>query len=81
MLYPAKPDKTRLVFECAAKYANTSLNDHLLQGPDFNNSLVSILLRFRQVRIHVALMLDIESMFIHPSHFSQKNVGKIGGQE
>lgn len=40
VLHPEKPDKTRVVFDCAAKYANTSLNDLLLQGPDFNNSLV-----------------------------------------
>ena len=61
VLHPAKPDKTRVVFDCAAKYANASLNDLLLQGPDFNNSLVGVLLRFRQERI--ALMSDVESMF------------------
>ena len=70
VLHPAKPDKTRVVFDCAAKYANTSLNDLLLQGPDFNNSLVGVLLRFRQERI--ALMSDVESMFhqvqVTPAH-------------
>lgn len=70
VLHPAKPEKTRVVFDCAAKYANTSLNDLLLQGPDFNNSLVGVLLRFRQERI--ALMSDVESMFhqvqVTPDH-------------
>ena len=61
VLHPDKPGKTRVVFDCAAKYANTSLNDLLLQEPDFNNSLVGVLLRFRQERI--ALMSDVESMF------------------
>ena len=61
VLHPEKPDKTRIVLDCAAKYANTSLNDLLLQGPDLNNSLVGVLLRFRQECI--ALMSDVESMF------------------
>ena len=38
-----------------------SLNDKLLQGPDFTNSLVGVLTRFREER--VALMSDVESMF------------------
>ena len=59
--HPQKPEKVRIVFDCAAKYHNTSLNDHLLQGPDFTNSLVGVLLRFRQER--VAVMADIEKMF------------------
>ena len=58
-----------IIFELL-KYANTSLNDLLLQGPDFNNSLVGVLLRFRQERI--ALMSDVESMFhqvqVAPEH-------------
>lgn len=37
------------------------LNDYLLQGPDMLNSLIGILLRFREKP--VALMADIECMF------------------
>ncbi|XP_068728733.1 uncharacterized protein [Montipora capricornis] len=44
-----------------ARFHNTSLNEQLLQGPDFTNSLIGILLRFRQERI--GLMADIEKMF------------------
>ena len=58
---PSKPDKTRIVFDCAAVYHGTSLNDQLLQGPDLTNNLVGVLIRFRQEP--VALMADIESMF------------------
>jgi len=38
-----------------------SLNSKLLQGPDLTNSLVGVLLRFRQE--NVAIMADIEAMF------------------
>ena len=61
MFNPQKPGKTRVVFDCAAKFHNTSLNDQLLKGPDLTNNLVGVLLRFRKESI--ALMADIERMF------------------
>ena len=61
VVHPQKPDKVRVVFDCAAKFRNTSLNDQLLQGPDLTNSLVGVLLRFRQERIGISA--DIEKMF------------------
>ena len=54
-------NKLRIVFDCSLKFKNVSLNDQLLQGPDLTNSLVGVLLRFRQERI--AVSGDIESMF------------------
>lgn len=59
--HPKKPEKTRSVFDCAAKHNGSSLNDKLLQGPDLTNSLIGVLSRFREENI--ALMADIESMF------------------
>ena len=59
--HPKKPEKIRVVFDCSAKFAGTSLNDQLLQGPDLTNSLVGVLTRFRQEP--VAFMADIEAMF------------------
>ena len=56
-----KPGKVRVVFDCAAKYKDISLNSQLLQGPDLLNSLVGVLIRFRQE--DVALSADIEAMF------------------
>ena len=50
-----------MVFDCAAKWRGTSLNDQLLQGPDLTQSLVGVLSRFRQER--VALMSDVVAMF------------------
>jgi hypothetical protein len=58
---PNKPRKVRVVFDAAAKFQDTSLNEHLLQGPDLTNDLVGVLIRFRQDRI--AYAADIEAMF------------------
>ena len=60
-IYHAKKQKIRVVFDCSAKYEGISLNDMLLPGPDLTNSLVGVLMRFRQD--HVAFMADIETMF------------------
>ena len=61
VINPNKPGKVRVVFDCAAKYKDTSLNDQLLQGPDLTNTLFGVLTRFRQEP--VAIMADIEGMF------------------
>lgn len=58
---PKKPEKTRIVFDCAAKYCGSSLNDHVHQGPDLANKLVGVLLRFREGA--VAFIADIEAMY------------------
>ena len=56
-----KKNKTRLVFDSSASYKGTSLNSALLQGPDLNNRLRGILMRFRTAE--VALCADVEAMF------------------
>jgi hypothetical protein len=48
VFHPQKPDKVRVVFDCAAECGGTSLNKELLQGPDLTNSLVGVLMRFRE---------------------------------
>ena len=45
---PLKPGKVRIVFGFAAEYHGISLNQQLLQVPDFINPLVGVLTRFRQ---------------------------------
>ncbi|MEZ4720248.1 MAG: hypothetical protein R2813_00025 [Flavobacteriales bacterium] len=63
--HPHKPDKLRVVFDCSYQCKGISLNKVLLSGPDLTNSLVGVLLRFRQERI--AVMADIEAMFYQVS--------------
>ena len=58
---PNKPDKIRIVMDAAAKHDGVSLNDKLHIGSDLLNSLVGVLLRFREQ--HVGLAADIEAMF------------------
>ncbi|XP_062605642.1 uncharacterized protein LOC134267449 [Saccostrea cucullata] len=60
-VYHPKKKKLRVVFDCAARFQGTSLNDQLLPGPNLTSSLVGTLLRFRQEEI--AVMGDIDSMF------------------
>ena len=60
-VFNEKKNKTRLVFDASAKYQGISLNDSMLQGPDFNNNLRGVLLRFRERT--VAFVSDIESMY------------------
>lgn len=68
--HPKKRDSVRCVFDSSAKYGGVSLNDVLLTGPDLINSLLGILLRFRQHP--VAATADIEQMFyrftVPPEH-------------
>lgn len=61
VMHPLKPEKVRVVFDCAAQFAQTSLNQQLLQGPDLINRIVGVLRRFRQET--VGLIADIQSMF------------------
>ena len=53
--------KIRVVFDCSAKFKGTSLNEHLLSGPDLTNSLIGVLCRFRK-HSH-AVTCDVEKMF------------------
>jgi len=59
-----------VVFDCSARYEGTSLNDHLLSGPDLTNNLFGVLCRFR--RHPVAVMCNVEKMF-HQFHVSIKD--------
>ncbi|KAJ8333793.1 hypothetical protein SKAU_G00411120 [Synaphobranchus kaupii] len=51
----------RVVFDSSAKYQGISLNDILLKGPDLNNTLLGVLIRFR--REPIAVTTDVQQMF------------------
>jgi len=59
--HPQKPGQIRVVFDSSAQHQGISLNNVLLSGPDLNNSLLGVLLRFRKDLI--AIMADIQQMF------------------
>ncbi len=50
-----------MVFDCGAVFKGTSLNQALLQGPNFTSTLLGVLLRFRKES--VAVIGDIQAMF------------------
>ena len=58
---PNKPGKIRLVWDAAAKFQGTSLNDALYTGPDLLNNMLGVLMRFRTHPF--AFSADIEGMF------------------
>ena len=58
---PNKPGKVRLVLDAAARSYGKSLNDFLMKGPDYLNSIPSILLRWQEYKVTVTT--DITAMF------------------
>ena len=50
----------RVVFDAAARFSGTSLNEQLLQGPGLTNDLTSVLIWFQEKEI--AFSADIEGM-------------------
>ena len=62
VINPHKPEKVRRVLNGAAKFQGHSLNNSLLTGPDLLQTLIHILLRFRQYPF--AVSADIEGMFL-----------------
>ena len=56
-----KPEKVGVVFDAAAQFDKTCLNEKLLKGPDYLNKLIGILLRFR--REPYAVISDTEEMY------------------
>ena len=62
VVHPHKPGKGRRVLNGAAKFQGKSLNKALLTGPDLLQSLIHILIRFRQHKY--AASVNIEGMFL-----------------
>ena len=56
-----KPSKCRVVFDAAVRFNGVSLNDQLYQEPVLANSLIGVLIRFREEEI--AFTADLEAIF------------------
>ena len=61
VLNPKKPDKLRVVFDCASRFEGESLNEKCFSGPDLINNLRHVLIGFRQGIF--AFGGDIEAMY------------------
>ncbi len=61
VVHPQKPGVIRPVFDCPASLNGHSLNGQVMSGPDNNNRLLGVLLRFREGPI--AFMCDVKAMF------------------
>ena len=65
-----KPEKLRIVFDCAAEYKNVSINNAVHRGPDLTNKLLGVLLRFREKPY--VIVADVEAMYhqvrVTPAH-------------
>ncbi|XP_039870639.1 uncharacterized protein LOC120723317 [Simochromis diagramma] len=59
--HPQKPNQLRVVFDSSAEFEGQSLNKVLLSGPDLNNTLLGVLMRFRKEP--VAFSADVQQMF------------------
>ncbi|XP_066448142.1 uncharacterized protein [Eleutherodactylus coqui] len=59
--HPKKPGQIRVVFDSSSQYEGVSLNDALMTGPDLNNTLLGVLIRFRKGLI--SIVADIQQMF------------------
>lgn len=59
--HPRKPGNIRVVFDSSAQHSGVSLYDILITGPDLNNPLLGVLIRFRKEA--VAITADIQQMY------------------
>ena len=62
VFHPHKPEKVRRVLDGAARFHGSSLNNTHLTRPDLLQSLIHVLIRFRQYQY--AVSADIEGMFL-----------------
>lgn len=73
-VYHPKKNMLRVVFEYDSMYQGMSLNSVNLQVLGLANSLIGVLLRFRQK--HITVMVEIRSMF-HQIRVSKSYVGLL----
>jgi hypothetical protein len=62
-LHPAKPGKIRIVFDAAAKFEDSSLNDNLSQGLILTNEIVKCLYAFARKKLFIYLFIIYLEIF------------------
>ena len=62
------------MFDAAARFSGTSLNEQLLQGPSLTNDLSGVLIRFREEKVDFSA--DIEGMF-YQTRVTPSNTGSL----
>ncbi len=60
--HPQKTDQISVVFDSSAEFEGMSLNKVLLSGPDLNNTLLCVLMRFRKETI--AVTADVQQIIL-----------------
>ena len=70
---PGKPGQVRICHNCKATVKGTSLNDHLLDGPQLANDIRGVLMRFR-CEGAVAVGADIKDYF-HEVYVTEEDAG------
>ena len=70
---PGKPGQVRICHDCKATVKGTSLNDHLLDGPQLANDIRGVLMRFR-CEGAVAVGADIKDYF-HEVYVTEEDAG------
>ena len=71
VFYPRKPGKVRIVFNGAAKFQGSLLNNALLTGPDLLQNIIHVLICFRQYQDTASA--NIESIFWKLAVFHKTN--------
>lgn len=71
------PEKLRIVFDCAVTFGGTSLNKEVLQGRDFTNNLVGVLLRFREEPVECFIRFKCLQRTVMPCVFCGGRMARL----
>jgi hypothetical protein len=73
IFHPAKPGKIRIVFDAAAKFEDSSLNDNLSQGPILTNEIVKCLYACARKKLFIYLFIIYLEIFYNDNPSESTN--------